>query len=518
MLGRKSTRAGATRAAAAAIAALAAVAIAGCATARRSPPRLPRVAVNAPPLRKLPDPPPSQPNIVFVLTDDLASNLVQYMPHVLQMQSDGATFGNYFVTDSLCCPSRASIFTGRFPHDTGIYTNTPPDGGFDAFHLQGEESQTFPVLLQAAGYRTALMGKYLNGYDPSATEDGSTPYVPPGWSEWDVAGDAYHEFNYTLNENGRLVHYGRDPSDYMTDVLARKSVHFIDTAAAQRRPFMLEVATFAPHAPFVPAPRDRGDFPGLQAPRTPAFDAESTNPPPWLSNYVPLSKGGIRRIDRSFRRRAQAVQAVDALIAQIQAELVRDHVAGNTYLVFSSDNGLHMGDHRLLPGKLTAYDTDIHVPLVVTGPRVQGGRTIDQLAENTDLAPTFLRLAGIAPPPAIDGHSLAGLLDGQRELAWRNAVLIEHHGRVTDPRDPDLPTSGAGNPPTYEAIRTAHSLYVEYADGGTEYYDLTTDPFELDNTASSLSATQQAELQTTLSALASCHGITECWDAGHGTG
>ena len=150
-----------------------------------------------------------RPNIVFVLTDDLAWNLVQYMPHVEQLRAQGMTFTNYFVTDSLCCPSRASIFTGRYPHDTGIFTNSAPDGGFAAFHARGEENHTFATRLQAHGYRTAMMGKYLNGYTPQKRVGGRPLYIPPGWNEWDVAGNGYAEFDYNLNENGQLVHHGR---------------------------------------------------------------------------------------------------------------------------------------------------------------------------------------------------------------------------------------------------------------------------------------------------------------------
>src|SRR5262245_61517699 len=171
-----------------------------------------------------------RPNIVFVLTDDLAWNLVRYMPHVQEMRRKGVTFGRYFVTDSLCCPSRASIFTGRFPHDTGIFTNGGADGGFQQFHARGEEATTFATRLQSAGYLTGMMGKYLNGYQPAARVDGSPRYVPPGWNEWDVAGNGYPEFNYRLNENGTLVSYGRDPEDYLTDVLAAKGAAFIDRA------------------------------------------------------------------------------------------------------------------------------------------------------------------------------------------------------------------------------------------------------------------------------------------------
>jgi N-acetylglucosamine-6-sulfatase len=145
--------------------------------------------------------PGGKPNIVFVLTDDLSNNLVQYMPHVLALQKAGTSFSNYTVTDSLCCPSRSSIFSGKFPHDTGVFTNTGADGGFNVFHSRGEESDTFATALQQVGYRTAMMGKYLNGYQPADALGGSQPYVPPGWNEWDVAGNGYPEFNYDLNQD-----------------------------------------------------------------------------------------------------------------------------------------------------------------------------------------------------------------------------------------------------------------------------------------------------------------------------
>ena len=157
--------------------------------------------------------PGSRPNIVFVLTDDLSMNLVQYMPHVLQMQKDGVSFANYFVTDSLCCPSRTSIFTGRYPHDTGVFTNTGNDGGYLQFRNRRLAQQTFATALAAAGYRTAMLGKYLNGYHPKD---------PPelGWSSWSVAGNGYPEFHYRLNEDGSIKYYGNNPTDYLTDVLS----------------------------------------------------------------------------------------------------------------------------------------------------------------------------------------------------------------------------------------------------------------------------------------------------------
>ncbi len=454
-----------------------------------------------------------RPNIVFVLTDDLSANLVRYMPHVLGMERRGATFANYFVSDSLCCPSRASILTGRFPHDTRVFDNSPPEGGYSVFHERGEESQTFAVALQRRGYRTALMGKYLNGYKPGAREGGEGPYVPPGWSEWDVAGDGYPEYGYRMNSNGRVRAYGYRPSEYLTDVLARKGLSFIDRSAAQRRPFMLELATFAPHAPYTPAPRDYGTLPGVGAPRTPAFNTVGANEPAWLRSFAPLGPFQIATIDAKFRKRAEAVQAVDRMIGQIEAHLLADGVARNTYIVFSSDNGLHMGEHRLRPGKLTAFDTDIHVPLVIAGPGVGHARTLDQMTENVDLCPSFEQLAGAPVAPSVDGHSLVALLHDKPAGEWRKEILVEHHGRVYDHGDPDLPSRGSGNPPSYEALRSSSALYVEYATGEREYYDLRRDPFELDNLAGGFSRAHLRRLHRTLAGIERCHGRRACWRA-----
>ena len=451
-------------------------------------------------------PQPRAPNIVFVLTDDLAWNLVRYMPHVLAMEQRGATFSNYFVTDSLCCPSRASIFTGRFPHDTGVFSNEPPNGGMQIFNANGDEQHTFATQLQARGYRTALMGKYLNGYQPAAKEGGATPYVPPGWNEWDVAGDGYPEYGYTMNSDAQVASYGDEPQDYLTDVLAEKGLSFIDQAAARRQPFMLELSTFAPHQPFTPAPRDLEDFPDLKVPRGPAFDAKTIGAPAWLKDFAALDRAQIGKLNHQFRKRAQAVQAVDRMIGELEAELAEKGLARNTYLVFSSDNGLHMGEHRLMTGKLTAFDSDIRVPLIVVGPGVPAGLNVRAMTENVDLCPTFDQLGGAQPPASVDGHSLVALLHGQPATGWRKEILVEHQGPDNGPADPDLPKRGDGNPPSYEALRTASSLYVEYATGEHEYYDLARDPFELHNLAVDLTPVRARRLHRTLKAIAGCHG------------
>jgi len=462
----------------------------------------------------------TRPNIVFILTDDLSLDLLRFMPHVRAMEQHGLTFEDYFVSDSLCCPSRASIFTGDFPHDTRVFGNFGPQGGFPAFHRRHEERHTFAVALRRTGYLTAMMGKYLNGYMGSSGEaaDGSISavpanYVPPGWSEWDVAGWGYPEFNYTLNEDGRLHRYGHQPSDYLTDVLAHKGTTFIARAARSGRPFFLELATFAPHSPYVPAPRNANDFPTLRAPRPPSFDTLPTDAPEWLRTHPPLTASQEAQIDQVFRLRAQSVQAVDQMIGAIERQLRASGIAGDTYIVFSSDNGLHTGEYRLMPGKLTAFDTDIRVPLVVTGPGVPADSRTSAVAENVDLAETFAaigrtRLAG-------DGHSLLAWWEGKSPGGWRNAALVEHHGSRLSLLDPDFQQPASGSPTTYEAMRTRSFLYVEYADGEREFYDLRTDPFELKNIADRLTRRQLVALHRDLRGMERCHGERSCWRAMH---
>jgi arylsulfatase A-like enzyme len=447
-----------------------------------------------------------RPNIVFVLADDFSLDLLQYMPNVLKMQKDGATFANYFVTDSLCCPSRSSIFTGRYPHSTGIFKNHGQDGGYHGFLSRGHENVTFATSLLPAGYRTAFLGKYLNGYEPRQHQ------VPPGWKEWDVAGSAYKNFNYDLRENGNVVHYGNKPTDYLTDVVSAKAVNFIKQAPGT--PFMIEIATFAPHSPYTPAPRDANAFPGLKAPRSPAFNAApDADAPKWLAAHAPLADAELSKIDIDYRKRAQAVLGIDAMIGALQAAVREIGAADNTYFVFSSDNGYHMGEHRMTPGKMTAFNTDIHVPLIVTGPGVPAGLTINEIAQNIDLNPTFVELGYATPPPHVDGRSLAPLLHGQRADGWRTVALIEHHRPPRNVEDPDLPdfrgaestTYRGGNPTTYEAIRMATAVYVEYEGGEKEYHDLATDPNELRNTFAALPADRKAALHAALDAVQHCH-------------
>jgi N-acetylglucosamine-6-sulfatase len=458
---------------------------------------------------------PGHPNIVFILTDDLSWNLVKYMPHVVALQSAGTTFSNYIVTDSLCCPSRASIFTGNFPHDTQIYDNTAPEGGFDKFTTRREDDSTFATNLFTAGYRTALLGKYLNGYDPSQKfHDSDGAYVPPGWTTWSgINPGGYSGYGYVMAKGHSYQKYGHQPADFTNTVLQHQALDFLASAKRGPNPFFLELATFSPHAPFTPAPADVDTFSGLRAPRAPDYDQLPSPPPQWMVGRPPLTDQQKVRIDIDFRKRVESVQSVDRLVASVEDAVARAGQTDNTVFVFSSDNGYHLGEHRLPYGKQTAFDTDVRVPLVVAGPGIAADAVDTHLVQNIDLRPTFDDLAGTDTPQNVDGASLVPLLHGQ-PVAWRDLALIEHKRDGQKPGDPDAQTSSEGNPPTYNAIRSASWTYVRYADGDREYYDLVHDPNELHNLGPGLSTQRRAELDTALDQLIACHGTTSCWRAG----
>lgn len=222
-------------------------------------------------------------------------------------------------------------------------------------------------------------------------------------------------------------------------------------------------------------------------------------------------------MDRTYRARVRAVQAVDRMIGQLRSTLRQRGLSDNTYFVFSSDNGYHIGQHQLRAGKQTAFDTDIRVPLVVAGPGVPAGRRVEAMTSSIDLCPTFEAIGGLRPGPGVDGVSMLGLWHGDRPRRWQQAVLIEHHnsdGRRSS--DPDYQANRHGDPPSYEAVRTTRALYVEYTDGEREYYDLRRDPSELNNLAWKLPKARLAAIQRRLHALESCHNATACRRAAAG--
>ena len=472
----------------------------GCGTGLDRPP--------APPLPTPESPRVARPNIVVVVTDDMDNSLVASMPTlVAQLAERGATFVNAFTTDPVCGPSRASLLTGRYPHNHGMLENKPPTGGYRAFVDKGNEASTIAVWLAAAGYRTALIGKYLNRY-PGQKD---LTRVPPGWLEWQAVffPETYDE--YRMNENGRVRKYGGSDADYQTDVLQAKALAFL-RAGSREQPFFLYLAPSAPHAPSEPASRHQDLFPEARAPRPPAFNEENVgDKPAWVRALPRLSPEAVKAADDWQRRRMQTLQAVDEMLAALLSELESSGRLERTFVWFTSDNGFLLGAHRLDRGKDAPYEDAIRVPLMLRGPGVSPGIRLEELALNIDLAPTFAELAGAAIPTSVDGRSLAGLIGAQptppRE--WRRDFLVEHwqtgKQRRKEVPDPEEDTAI----PDYAALRTVDGLYVEYPDSGErELYDLNADPGQLESRHNATSARELKRLSDRLAALRRCAGLT----------
>jgi len=447
-----------------------------------------------------PGPPPS---IVFILTDDLDMQSMPYMPKALSLiANQGVTFTNSFVATSLCAPSRATILTGQYAHNHGTEADASyalVNGGYDTFYGEGRESSTIATWLKAAGYRTILIGKYINGY-PS----GSPTYVPPSWDDWhgdftsnDGAETGLQYYDYFVNDNGTVSQHGEDPADYLTDVQTTKAVSALKQVPASQ-PFFMYVAPRAPHIPAVRAPRHAGLFDGLTAPHTPNWnEGDMTGKPDWLREYPPFTDADVASIDKSFRDRLACMQAVDDMIEQIVQELTAEGRLDNTYLMLGSDNGFMLGPHRFPHGKEAPYEESIRVPLLVRGPGIPTGQSRDGLVGNVDYAPTFVEWAR-ASSPELDGRSFAALAKTGSTAGWRSDLLLEHWktGR------------GAQAIPDFYGLRTSDWAYVEYGTSEVELYDMHNDPYELANQYFANPTALLKQLSDRVAVLKACRGAS----------
>jgi arylsulfatase A-like enzyme len=450
-----------------------------------------------------------RPNIIFILTDDMVLHDVEVMPKLKKLLIDeGTTFTNFFVTNSQCCPSRSSILRGQYVHNHGVDSNT---AGFKKFRELGNEASTIATWLKAAGYTTGLMGKYLNGYPHH-----DKTYVPPGWDEWDSpTKGGYGEIDYSLNENGKIVEYGHSANDYLVDVMARKANAFIHQASEKGRPFFLYLAPFAPHQPATPAQRHRNLFPNAKAPRTASFNEKDVGTKPGYIKALPLLDGKqIDSMDHLYRKRVQSLQSVDDLIEGLIRTLNETDQLHHTFIVFTSDNGFHFGQHRLLIGKQTPYEEDIHVPLVIRGPGVPARHAVPHLTVETDLAPTFAGWASVIPPGFVDGRSLEPLLNKHLPplSEWRQGVLIEHapgpEPFMSRFEEMLFQVNGKSKLTAYKAVRSNRYLYVQYTSGERELYDLRNDPDELHNLVGQAEPNLVKRLSSWMGQLARCRGFT----------
>jgi arylsulfatase A-like enzyme len=422
-------------------------------------------------------------NVVVVMTDDQDFRSMFTMPKTVKLIGDrGTTFDNAMVSFPLCCPSRATYYTGQYAHNHGVTWNFWPQGGYYKF----QQKEVLPVWLQRAGYRTIHIGKYLNETDErDATE------IPNGWTDYmgGVDPSTYDYYGYTLNINGKLKTYGRAPKDYSTDVYAGLAVGAIRKAVRLHKPFFLNVAPNAPHTvsvassarmegtPAVPAPRDAAVFANTPLPSWPNFDeADISDKPPGLALLpYPMPQSDVDSLTAHYRGRMGSLLAVDDMVARIVKELKRERVYANTDIIFTSDNGWMLGEHRLRDPvtedhhasgvKFFPFEGSSRVPLLASGPDFPKGRMVRGAVVNADLAPTIVDIANAKARLPEDGRSLVPVAR-KPSLVARRGVLLE---TFTNPR----------NAPPYKAIRTARYRYDLQDDGAEELYDLKVDPWEL---------------------------------------
>jgi N-acetylglucosamine-6-sulfatase len=440
-----------------------------------------------------------RPNVLVLMTDDQTLASMEVLSGVRRrLVQRGTTFDRSFVSFSLCCPSRATLFTGQYAHNHTILGNTAPFGGYDKL----DKANWLPIWLQRAGYRTIHVGKFLNGYDQP---DG----VPPGWSEWHGSIDpsTYRYYGYTLNENGTLNTYGADenPAFYSTDFYARRAAELASRAARSRRPFFLSVAFLAPHtggprdpddparlATPKPAPRHRDRFGSRPLPQPPSFnEADVSDKPAEIRLRPPIGGAGANAIRESYQQRLESLLSVDEGVTRVLRALRAARELDDTLVIFISDNGFFHGEHRIRNGKVLPYEPSIRVPLIMRGPGVPRGARRRQLVTNADLASTILDAAGARAGRVQDGRSLFGLLrDPGRE--WGRDLLIE---------------GGDGSSSHFDAIRTYRYVFVQYVNGEQELYDLKRDPFQLQSLhADPAYAVIKAGLAFRLAALSICVG------------
>jgi N-acetylglucosamine-6-sulfatase len=482
-----------------------------------------------------------RPDILVITADDMRADDLRWMPRVrLQLAARGLVFRNSFAPDPLCSPSRATLLTGRYPHNHRVLDVVHPFG-FSAF----DDSATLGTVLRRSGYRTALVGKYLNGYGTMRTHVGRRPslhYVPPGWTQWwgssshDWApgqwpgGDTFNYFHLTSNVNGHLRTW---PGRYTTDVTGRQTESLVrGFGRAPRKPWFIWWTPLAPHGGGPIEPDDPGTIPTSRGYRmrwpTPArpswvkhrFDrvithgagtpagrpAESdvSDKPRYIASQPPLTWREKRAERTITRQRAEALYALDVRIGRVLAALHRTGQWSRTIVVLDSDNGYYLGEHRKRQGKTSLHEPSIRVPLVVAGPGIPSGVRYDP-ASMADLAVTIAAWAGTRLPRA-DGSDLRPTIR-RGDHGWDVPLVVEgrlHQWRYlhgTSDRHFGRGLDAVG-------IRTGRYAFFRYSTGETELYDLLTDPLEMNSLRGRNSAALRSELAEVWNRSALCARAT----------
>ncbi|KAJ2987043.1 hypothetical protein NUW58_g4725 [Xylaria curta] len=416
---------------------------------------------------------PQQPNVVFILTDDQDVRL-----------------------DSL----RVTLWTGKTPHNTNVTDVNPPYGGYPKFIAQGFNDDYFPVWLQQSGYNTYYTGKLFNAH---TIKNYNSPY-PGGFTGSDFLVDPY-TYAYL---NSTFQHNKDEPrsyeGEYSTDVVAEKAYGFLGDAVRdlENKPFFLTVAPIGPHSNVavgdlslgqthsavfsepISAKRHQHLFEGVKVPRTENFNPDHSTGANWVLGLPQQNQSNVDYNDHFYRQRLRALQAVDELVEGLISRLEEYGILDNTYVVYSSDNGFHIGQHRLQPGKTCGYEEDINVPLIIRGPGIASNYTTNIVTSHTDLAPTFLELLGIQLREDFDGKPIPVTKAGieATEQTRREHASVEYWGIAV--------SEGAHQPlyrqhNTYKAIRLSSAEYNLYysvwCNNEHELYDMTADPGQMHN-------------------------------------
>jgi arylsulfatase A-like enzyme len=459
------------------------------------------------------DPAPAQgtqqrPNILVLLTDDQEPASMRVMKHVTkQMKRKGVTLKRYYNNFPLCCPSRTTLLTGQYAHNHNVLSNREPDGGYGVFNeLHGDDN--LAVWLQAGGYSTAYIGKFLNEY-AEPDEFGTLPTdVPAGWDDWRVLAPSNAQyFGYTLNQNGVLTDFGQRKRDYSTDVFTTKAKRFIRRNAPSADPFFLMLGYAAPHGGgggspgrscnrgAVPAPRDLGTLKNKNTGSLPTSfnEADVSDKPSPVAELGPLTPGQISDTLRKRRCAWESLLAVDESVAALIAEIKRQRERENTFVFFLSDNGYMRGEHRIRNEKRFLYEESTRVPFIARGPGIARNASSEDVVSNADLVPTILELSGVPAPVPQDGQSLIPTLASP---GTEHARAVLHEAYAGD---------------EIVGVRTSRYLYTEWDTGQvlpeTELYDTAADPNQLNNLAEDPGhAGVVADLRAQLHDLLDCAG------------
>jgi arylsulfatase A-like enzyme len=432
----------------------------------------------------------ARPNILLITTDDMALEDLRHMPITRRLLGNrGVTFDNFIAPHPMCCPSRAQILTGEYAQNNGVHHNEGPWGGYQALI---HPNNTLAAWLSAAGYKTALVGKFLNHWKPGS--DGR----PAGWTHLEVLMTPFQPYGFAVWRNGVAEH----PAGHTSDYVAHRTVDLINRFSRQRRPFFIWASQVAPHmmwgkhamVPPIPPPRHRGLFASAVAPslvKASFREADVSDKPAYVRDSTEnLTEDGI---NEWYRRRMQSLQAVDEGVASAVTALRRRGELDNTVIAFTSDNGYLLGEHRLVK-KNYPYEEALRVPFLMRGPGLPPGRRVTGPAQMIDVAATFASLAGATPRRAQDGESLLGLVKGTSPL--RNAELIQ---------------AGTEEAPWWwRGVRTSRYTYVHYeTDGFVELYDRERDPLQLQNVAGQPDyAGVEVALRAELQRLQDCSGAS----------